>query len=233
MIQNPSKPPVKIFDVLIRDKKYDVYSIEGKEHAGLNNEPKQWWLYYTDRVPEGTVPPRDSEHFVPWSTSIKRIVWEIKLKVNNTSKFKWDEHRFSHNCSCEIWANGKHVYSFVVREMEFALTKANYLLVHLAEHPYSFLDQESQNGRKIYWYGLPATVRPSTSYPGEIGIVPDYTAMTKQQWWKEYHRRKSKIAAPPEEMDDVFREHDEEAESDDFINWGDALSDGNIDWFRE
>ena len=34
-------------------------------------------------------------------------------------------------------------------------------------------------------------------------------------------------------MDDIEAEEDRERETNDIINWGDALSDGNIYWFRK
>ncbi len=116
-----------------------------KEHTGWNGEPKTWWLYYSDRLPDGLTPPTDSEHFVPWHNWILRRVWEIKFKDNNTSKFKWDEWSFSHNVTCEMWCNNKHIYSFTCRDMDFAFAKAQYLKVHMSEHPYDFFNQEKEN----------------------------------------------------------------------------------------
>ncbi len=41
-----SKQIRKIFSVIIGKNEYDVYDVDGKEHAGLNGEPKTWWVYF-------------------------------------------------------------------------------------------------------------------------------------------------------------------------------------------
>ena len=42
--------PRKIFDILIRDKPYTVYDIEGYEHeyGKWNGCPTTWWLDYSE-----------------------------------------------------------------------------------------------------------------------------------------------------------------------------------------
>lgn len=229
--------PRKIFNVLIHDNEYDVYDIRGKEHQGYNGEPKTWWLYYSDRLPGDLIPPANSEYFKAWSSSIERLSWEIKFKQKTTSKVKWDELRFSGRTSCEMWCNGKLIYSFGTiggsNGMSFAMAKAEYLKVVLCEHCYNFLDPQSEQGRKICWYGLPATVDVKSN-GWEIGIVPDYTTgFSKKEWWKEYDRRRKNHTAPDPDWDNMEKEDFEEGYRSDYINWGDALSDGNIYWFRK
>ena len=51
----------KIFEVLISNKVYSVYSIQDKVHTSMNGEPDTWWLYYADELPEGLMPAVDSE----------------------------------------------------------------------------------------------------------------------------------------------------------------------------
>lgn len=72
---------------------------------------------------------------------------------------------------------------------------------------------------------------------GEIRIKADYTAgLSKDEWWKELKRRESKITQKEDDdiqMDEIEAENMEEYKGDDIINWGDALSDGNIYWFRK
>lgn len=227
----------KIFKVKIYDNYFDVYSIEGKEHAGLNGEPTSWWLYFSDPMPDGVMPPIDSPYWKPWHSSIERHVWEIKITQKNTTKEKWGETQFRSNTWIQMICNGKVIHEFSTtggnRGMSFAMAKIQYLQVKMSEHPYNFFDPESENGRKIYYHGLPATIRPSF-HPGEIHIIPDYTAgLTKEQWWKELERRQSP-AVPKEkdDMDEIEKENSEDDRRSDYINWGSALSDGNINWFR-
>lgn len=222
------KVPRKIFQVLIHDNPYDVYDIEGKEHGGWNGEPKTWWVYYADRLPEGTIPPTNSDSWEPYNVGIKRVLWDIRFKERNTAKEKWNTTQFSHTLKCEMWCNGKLIYSFGTHNIHFAFGKAQYLMVVLLEHSYNFLESEKEKGRKIFFYNLPATVEPSSHYPGEIAIIPDYTNMSKEEWWDEYKKRSFR-------PDEDFKEWDrhEEGYHSDRINWGDALSDGHIWWFRK
>jgi len=229
-----------IFSVYIHNTKYDVYDINDKEHDGYNNIPKTWWLYFDEKGGEGWVhPPLDSKHWVPFDVSIKRHLWEFEIKQTNSNKIKWNDNSFSNNISITMICNKKKIYSFGTFDMNFALSKLQYLQVVLTEHPYNFLNPEEELGRKIYWYGLPATVKPNTTYPGEIGIVPEYSEkLSKQEWWDELEKR-SKPFIPKEYKSDWEKQDDEifdlvndENRYDDYINWGDALSDGDIDWFR-
>jgi hypothetical protein len=222
----------KEFDVVIYDKVYEVFDIKDKEHEGLNGEPKTWWIYMADKLPEGLLPPIDSENWKPYHVSIKRIVWDIVFHQTNTTKEKWNDTQFNNNIRCEIHANRKPVYSFGTFDMAFAFAKAQYLMTVICEHSYNFLNPEVEKGRKIFFYGLPALVYPS-SHPGEISIHPDYAVLKKDEWWKLYKQRHTKINKPADEWDEMEAEDMAESMRDDRINWGDALSDGNIDWHRK
>lgn len=231
----------KVFKVIIGGKEYDVFDIEGKEHQSYNGEPKTWWLYYDDEISSDLLPSPDSESFVPYSNSINRRLWDIRFTQNNYSKYKWDEHSFRNNTKCEMYCNGKLIYSFGSTGTEngfsFAMSKAQYLQTVLSEHCYNFFEPETEEGRKIWWKGLPAKIKNS-SYPGEIHIRPDYsTGLTKEQWWSELKRREEKLTKVngiygDEDDDEMDAEQFQEDYSSDYINWGDALNDKHIDWFR-
>lgn len=233
--------PRKIFPVTINDKIYYVYDIEGKKHEPQNGEPDTWWLYFSSKLPEGTIPPIDSESWVPYHCSIQRLNWNITFKQTTTTKEKWGDIHFRSSTYCEMWCNNKLVYAFPTtggdRGMAFAMAKAQYLQTMLCEHPYNFLDAEVENGRKICWYGLPATIKVKSS-TWEIGVIPDYTAeFNKDEWWAELERKEKKWTGPDENDDKEMREMDDEDrkedKNNDYINWGDALSDQHIDWFRK
>lgn len=223
--------PRKIFEVLIHNKTYHVYDINGKEHEGWNGEPKTWWLYFADPMPEGAIPPHDSESWEPWHKSINRHLWDIRFKQYNSTKEKWDATQFRSGLNCEMYCNNKLVYSFGTFDMNFAFAKAQYLMVIMSEHPYDFFNSEKNNGRKIWWYGLPATVKVK-SEGWAIGVIPDYTTgIDKKQWWSEFKKRRSNLNEVVDDNDiQVF---DGEDDDSDHINWGDALSDQHIDWFRK
>jgi hypothetical protein len=223
------QPPRKIFEVIIRKNTYDVYDIDGREHHGYGDIPKTWWLYYDERLPAGEVPDRNSERFVPFHNWIKRKLWDVRIKDYNSSKYKWDEYSFSHGTKCELWCNGKQVYEFHCGNTEYAMSKASVLMTTLSEHCYDFFEPERMNGRLIYFYGLPSIVRPQNTEPWNISILPDYSEMSPKEWWFEYHKR-----ASPEHVFEENKENvDDESMYDGYINWGDALSDSHIKWFRE
>lgn len=233
MQQVSVKQPRKIFEVFIRDKAYNVYDIEGKEHGGWNGEPKTWWVYYADNMPEGTTPPVDSDSWEPWHVGLKRRLWDIRFVEKNTAKEKWNSINFSHTLSCKMICNGKPVYSFGTNDIAFAFSKAQYLMTVLSEHSYNFFEPEKEKGRKIYFFGLPATVSPSTHYPGEIKIIPDYTAgIDRKEWWAKYKERNA-YKMDDKEWADMESEEMGNEERSDSINWGDALSDGHIWWHRK
>lgn len=228
----------KIFTVLVNNKEYDMYDIKGKEHAGHNDVPTTWWLYYSERLPEGMFPPVDSEYWQPgcYCSGALRSLWDVRIKQHNTTKVKWGDVQFNNHTSVEIYCNNKPFYSFGTggKNLDFAMAKVQYLQVVLSEHPFNFYNPHSENGRKIWWYGMPATVKVwRQDEPWLIGIQPDYTDVQKDEWWPEYHRRKSKYKPSPEQVKNDAEFGASEDPDGEFINWGDAFSDGHIDWFRK
>lgn len=220
-----------IFQIYVNNKEYDVWSRPKHPHKPMNGEPETWWLYFSSRTPKGTEPPEDSEHWIPYHVSMKRNMWDISIESYQTTKVKWGDYSFRSGYRVKLFCNKKPIYSFGTFDLDFGMQKAAYLKTILCEHPFNFLDQESENGRKIYYYGMPATIRAKGE--GEIGIIPDYSEIQKSDWWKEYIRRKSNADGKiDKEFDLMKKESDDEDKYSDYINWGDALSDGNIDWFR-
>lgn len=225
--------PKHLFDVVVDRKTRGVYAIEGREHEGSNGEPKTWWIYMHDALSvTDAVPPADSDAFQPWHKWILRQCWDISFKESNYTKEKWDEIRFSHGLVCTMNCNGKPVYEFRTNDMSYAMAKAQTLIVQMGEHPYNFFSQGEDNGRKIYFYGMPATVQAS-SCPGEIHIIPDYTDIDRAAWWEQYELRKTPFGG---EQDEQWRGMEADTISEhkhyDKINWGCALSDQHINWFR-
>lgn len=227
----------KVFTVVIYDKEHDVWDIEGKEMDCGNGEPLTYWVYMGDKLPDGIAPPIDSDNWVHFHASIERHLWDIKFTQKNTTKEKWGSLHFRNHTQVEMWCNKKLIYSFgttgTANGLSFAMAKVQYLQTILSEHPYNFFDAKSNEGRKICWYGLPATVQVRTD-GWEIAIIPDYEAgLTKDDWWKELASRKKKFSKLNEEDAEMEREDNEEDEIYGYINWGDALSDQYIDWFRK
>lgn len=233
----------EIFKVIIDNKSYSVFDIPNKTHESLNGEPNTWWIYIGVDNPKHTpynksfvAHENDSEiwwgymgdgqpNFVPYCRSVLRQTWEVNIKQYNHSKQKWDAVSFRNTCSVEMKCNGKLIYSFTTNGTAMD-AKVQCLQVQLTEHPYNFFDAQTENGRKIYFHGLPATIEPM-SETWNITIYPDYSeGFDRGFWWEEYGKR-TMIFYDTEGIDDF-----EEIKADGYIVWGDALSDGNINWFR-
>lgn len=236
-MQPVTKRMRKVYTVIIHDKEYDVWDIEGKELDCGNGEPLTYWVYMGDRLPDGIAPPIDSEDWEHYHASINRHLWDIRFTQKNTTKEKWDSTHFRNHTHVEMWCNKKLIYSFgttgTSSGLSFAMAKVQYLQTVLAEHCFNFFNPDEENGRKIFWYGLPATVKVKSN-KWEIGIIPDYTAgLNKKEWWKELRRRESKVGGNKYSDDEMEEEEFKEDERSEYINWGDALSDQHINWFRK
>jgi hypothetical protein len=138
-----------------------------------------------------------------------------------------------------MWCNGKLVYGFSCyggdKGLSFAMSKAQYMQTMLSEHPYDFFEPEKEHGRKVYWHGLPATLSVNKSETWRIGVVPDYSVVHKDAWWAELVSRESKYMSTEkdDDWDEIEAEDTKDAYRDDYINWGDAFSAHQIDWFRK
>lgn len=226
------------FDILLRGKIYGVYDIESKPHDD-NGEESTYWIFQSDK-PESGNPPIDSPHWEPHSRYIERLCFDIQFKQHTYSKEKWDETNYRNTTSCKIICNNRPIYEFATiggsNGLSYAMAKSQYLITQIFEHPFNFLYPEKEDGRKIWWHGLPAFVKVwRKDNPWEIGIVPDYSSLNKDAWWAELSRRETKLTQlPPDDIDEVEADKGdfEDSKREDFINWGDALSDQHIDWSR-
>ncbi len=244
----------KLFDIQINDKLHPVYNIPNKHHkyGEWNGCPTEWWLYRGDldnlssRGLLTEFANSNSEDFIPYiDKGTHRVCWEINYKQNNSIRHKHDSADIRSHGRCKLIANGKEVYSFPSSDINYAMSKVQQLVCELMQHPYNFLNPEEDNGRKIFFYGLPAFVR--TGYePGEIRIAPDYECISREEWWEKYkfydNNSMSKFSKKVATKFDGYDEDEYDDEdfpprdglnSNDEINWGDALSDGKIWWFRK
>lgn len=220
----------KVFNVYINDKPHDVYHVDGYEHdLGKNNgEPCEWWLDYSTEV-------NPERELVPYlDRGVHRVCWEIRYKQRNYTKHKHGSWRINNTGLCEIFANGKHVYTLVGTNLGSVLSNAHVMTEKLLYHVYDFINPENDNGRKIYYYGLPATVRTGSA-PGEIWVYPDYEKITASRWWEIYAERKMPVDEDPGPREDREMEQSDTDEHKRYgsINHGDAFWDGMINWFRK
>lgn len=240
----------KIFDIHINDKPYGVYDIEGKEHnlGRYNDSPATWWLLYDDNPNQVKFinEMEEESNLIPYiDKGIHRICWEINYKQTNYTKFKYDEYDIRSSGICTLKANNREIYKFHSSDLNYAMAQVQVLVGKITCHPYNFFEPEKDDGRKIFFCGLPAFVYKGWEV-GEIKIKPDYSKIDKETWWERYelfnshHENKD-----DDEFDDELEKEEYDADFElfegntssesfyDEINWGDALSDGKIWWFRK
>ena len=227
----------KIFEIQIYEKMYPVYSIEGYEHnlGKYNGCPDTWWLDYSQYDTEIGNPERELIPYI--DKGVHRVCWRVDYEQHNSTKYKWDEWDIRNGGICKIYANGKPVYKFHYRELKGALAAASNKIDEMIEHPFNFINPEEENGRKIWYYGLPAKILLGYE-PGEIKIEPDYSYIPESEWWKELEKRQTNVTPKyidEEDNDDIKieKEHFEESKDYGIINHGDVFYDGMIKWFRK
>ncbi len=235
----------KIFDIQIGDEMFSVYSIEGYEHqlGKANGCPDTWWLdystYNTTVDSDGTINESRIRELIPYiDKGVHRVCWGIDYQQYNSTKYKFSGWDIRNGGICKITANGKPVYKFHYRDLRGALAVASSKIDELIEHPFDFINPENEVGRKIWYYGLPATILLGYE-PGEIRIKPDYSYMASDEWWKELERRQSRVtpknrvyADDEKEEEERDKERFEETKDYGEINHGSAFYDGMINWFR-
>lgn len=230
----------KIFEIQIYEKMYPVYSIEGYEHnlGKYNGCPDTWWLDYSVYHSDNDDEEPTMRELIPYiDKGVHRVCWRVDYEQHNSTKYKWDEWDIRNGGICKIYANGKPVYKFHYRDLEGALAAASNKINEMVEHPFNFINPEEENGRKIWYYGLPAKIQLGYE-PGEIKIEPDYSYMSSKQWWDELEKRQTNIT--PKEIDEeddddikIEKQYFEESKDYGIINHGDAFYDGMIKWFRK
>ena len=229
--------PHKIFDIQIGERLYPVYSIEGYEHnlGKWNGCPETWWLDYSVYHSDNDDEVPTTRELIPYiDKGVHRVCWEVNYRQFNSTKYKWDEWSIRNGGICTIKANGKEVYKFHWRDLGGALAEAHSLINKISEHPFNFINPKEEIGRKIWYYGLPATILLGYE-PGEIRINPDLSYMTLDEWWNELEKRKSNVKPPnlTQNEDDLLdAEHFAEHKDYGSINHGSVFYDGMINWFR-
>lgn len=234
----------KIFDIYINDKPYPVYDIENKHHnlGRYNDSPTTWWLLFDNDHAEPKLinEMEENSKLIPYlDRGVHRICWEINYKQTNYVKYKWDDYDVRASGECILKANGREVYKFRTSDIMYAMSNVQVLIGKIISHSYNFLEPEKDDGRKIFFCGLPAFVYKGHEV-GEIRIKPDYSKLNKKSWWQKYNfynsHHENYAGLPDDESEEDFEDFMTESleyQDSDEINWGDALQDGKIWWFRK
>lgn len=137
----------QMFDIVIDNKLYSVYERNETHELGrMNGCPDSWWLKYNNE-------------WIPYiDKMVNRPCFEINVKQNNHIKDKWNTKSLRGTCSITIKCNLRTVYQFNTRDIEYGLAKAQVLISDMTEHPFNFMDPESEIGRKIWFYDQPGSI---------------------------------------------------------------------------
>lgn len=178
-IEETDKSYVNGFRLQKTDKKFGetvvngvvmgLYDREEKHQLGQDNgQPDSWWLLYN--MGESTGLPE----WVPWiDIGSNRTCWDISLRTENRSKYKWNSTRITGNGWVDIKCNQRVVYSFPFRDIEYGLARVTVLITEMMEHSFNFCDPESELGRKIWYHEQPAIIERLILSQGAIIVKFD------------------------------------------------------------
>jgi len=156
------------WDLEVKGVPYDIYRIEGYNHTigGKWGENCFW------ACPSGEKP--SFENLIEFNGDAP--TWGISFERVNYIKSKWNETSVETSGDCWITRNGKKFYHISGRSMDYALAKAQHLLVQLLEECPLYLSdrnwKEQAIGRKIWYENQPAIITSITS-GNELWIEPD------------------------------------------------------------
>ncbi len=134
---------------------------ETHEHALHNRGSDNYWIDINGEM----VPfiPRDAH----------RPAFEFRVRQENGYKHKWGGYRLTKSVVATIIANGKSVYEFHTRDMDYALAKCQVLAAEMTEHSFDFFDLQSNNNRKVWYYEQPGLIKPDYYHNGRLSIIYD------------------------------------------------------------
>jgi hypothetical protein len=115
----------------------------------------------------------------------RSVCWSIAFE--ETNYFRKGEIR--EGGLCTIFRNGKKFYEIGAREMQYGLSKAQYFLMQLQEHPINFWSRKWRDeliDRKIWYNSDPCIIRSIIEDQGCIMIEPDreYTKLFRPSPWQ-------------------------------------------------
>lgn len=137
----------KMFEVVINNKICEVWEREETHQLGRDNDkPDNLWVRYENQ-------------WEPWiNIGVNNPCFEIKIKQNNRTKAKWNGLRINGVSCAEIYCNLRKVYEFYCNDLNYAFAKSQVLMRDMLEHPFNFMDPDSEIGRKIWFKGQSSIV---------------------------------------------------------------------------
>lgn len=154
-------------DLVMYEKQYDVYKVEGYNHTIRGYEPINLWACPSDEEPS-------YENLIQFNGNAP--TWGVTFDQTNYMSDSWGETEVRGSGKCWITRNGEKFYNIGGRDMAYALSKAQYFLVRMwEESPLYFNERdwkEQAIGEKIWYDGEPAIIGGFSS-ENEMKIVSE------------------------------------------------------------
>lgn len=176
------------WDVVLNDKPYQLYRIEGYIHTigGQYGENEYWCC------PLGEEPT--FENLLEFNGHA--CCWGFKVEEYNYTRYKHGEGELCRGTKCEIYRNGEVVYE-LRGDINYVSNKAITLIQEIQEHPLSFPERDHINkeiiGRKIWWNDQPGVITRYIKDQGSVIIEPEegtkFKALNRnknEDWMNEY-----------------------------------------------
>jgi hypothetical protein len=152
------------WDLEFNNKPFTIYRIDGHYHVmGGKYNNNCFWCCPSDESPS-------HKNLIPFNGSAP--TWGVIFEETNY----FGKRSIKQGGNCYITRNNKKFYEVMGRDVNYCLSKAQYLLVQIQEHPISFSSKNWKNeliGRLIYFYDDPAIVTSVIEDQGCLWIEPD------------------------------------------------------------
>ena len=199
-----------------------VYRLNKYPHQyGILNgaDPSLWLQISTNR-----------DELIPYNSDLSRCLWEIDVKQINTVREKFYGTRLSSAINVKMRLNGVLVSDYNSRDWGYALGKVHTNMAECLEHPFDFINAQSEVGRKIHYRGLPAMISKVSSGKRDELTIHISPRQGDETWWDRLITQET-VRANNEEDREWIKEGLEEWKSVGSIKYGSPIGSENIDWF--
>jgi hypothetical protein len=173
-------------ETLVDGRLMRIYSMDREHSLGhMNGAPANWWLEYKP------LSSGDNVRHIPWlDIGAHRPCFRIEVTESNSTKEKWGDTQIRGAVTCRIFVNNLLAYSFVTRDVEYAMARAMVIKTELMEHPISsfLMGHGTLTGRRVWYKGQPGIIKEFIE-GGDVSIEPDGIPHfnMKEPWMTEDH----------------------------------------------
>lgn len=162
---------------------YTVFDIPERVHTEHGGKSKSWWLYAKHYGGED-LDALDENYLVPWRLALPVPIFTTPVRQTQIPDKVLGTRT---GYVCDVYYNGGVIYSADGHVEENMYPKpwkvVEHLLPKLFDHEFNCLNPWANNGRKVLWIGLPATIRVNDLKPWLVDLVPDTTETSEEEWW--------------------------------------------------